>query len=83
MSEKGVIALLPLVLVIAAVAIVLYILVSQGIIKNPLPGNLPGIKQDPTVSLQTTYDNPFDQSSQYVNPFASYKNPFDSLTKAK
>lgn len=79
MREKGVIVLLPLILVLAAVAVVLYILVSQGIIKNPLPVSLPGTKQDPTVSLQTKYDNPFDQSSQYVNPFASYKNPFDGL----
>ena len=36
-------------------------------------------KIEPTVSLTKDYDNPFDKSTQYVNPFSEYKNPFDSL----
>lgn len=78
-SEKGVIHLaLPLFLVIIAIAA--FLLISSGIIKNPLK-NLPSqiLKQEPTVSLQTGYKNPFDKSAQYVNPFSAYKNPFDSL----
>lgn len=29
------------------------------------------------VQLKTEYSNPFDKKTQYVNPFSSYKNPFD------
>ncbi len=32
-----------------------------------------------SIKPQTEYDNPFDKTAQYVNPFSSYKNPFDSL----
>lgn len=33
--------------------------------------------QKPTVTLQTKFQNPFDKNSQYANPFAQYKNPFE------
>ena len=33
---------------------------------------------EPTVTLQTVVQNPFDKNSQYVNPFSGYKNPFDT-----
>lgn len=36
-------------------------------------------KQASTVAPKTEYDNPFDENTQYVNPFSSYKNPFDIL----
>lgn len=75
-NQKGVIALgIPLLLLII-VAVILYILISQGIIKTKVPA-LSGQKKEPTVSLQTKYDNPFD--GKFVNPFAGYKNPFDAL----
>ena len=32
-----------------------------------------------TIKLQTAYNNPFDKSTSYVNPFSSYKNPFDNI----
>lgn len=71
--EAGAIALtIPLLLIIG---VVLFLLVSQGIIKNPLKPS----SKEASAPLQTTYQNPFDKSSQYVNPFSSYQNPFDSL----
>lgn len=76
MNQKGVIHLaLPMVLIIAVVAAV--VLVTLGIIKNPLSGlNLPFLASQPRVDLKTEYKNPFDQKTQYVNPFETYKNPF-------
>ena len=32
-----------------------------------------------SVTLETEYNNPFDKKTQYVNPFAKNKNPFDEL----
>lgn len=37
--------------------------------------------KEPTVTLTKDYDNPFDKSTQYTNPFSEYKNPFDNLIK--
>ncbi len=82
MNQKGVIALVAPLLLLLIVAAVLFILISQKIIKNPLK-SLPGVRKEPTVSLQTQYQNPFDKNAQYVNPFASYKNPFDALKQTK
>lgn len=77
MHQKGIIALGVPVFIFLTLAIVL-ILVSLGVIKNPLKSLVPTNKE-PTVSLQTKYENPFDPNAQYVNPFNSYKNPFDNL----
>lgn len=78
-NQVGVIHLIPLLIVLVIVAIV-GLLLYQGVIKTPLNNVIPGNQsQQPEVSLQTQYQNPFDKSSQYVNPFSSYKNPFDSL----
>lgn len=71
MPQKGIALLIPLVLV-AAVALFFYLLISQGIITNPL-------SKEPIVKLKTEYKNPFAKGSQYVNPFSGYKNPFDNL----
>ncbi len=32
-----------------------------------------------TVELKTEYENPFAEETQYVNPFSTSKNPFDTL----
>lgn len=32
-----------------------------------------------SVSLKEEYNNPFDKSTQYVNPFGDRHNPFDEL----
>lgn len=83
--QKGAIALVipVLLLLLIAVAGVLYILISQGIIKGPSLPALPGVKKEPTVQLQKQYQNPFDKDAQYINPFTQYKNPFDALKQAK
>lgn len=36
-------------------------------------------KTEPAVPLKKDYQNPFDDKTQYVNPFTQNKNPFDSL----
>lgn len=30
----------------------------------------------PAVEIKTSYKNPFNKETQYVNPFDKYKNPF-------
>lgn len=71
-SEEGVIHLALPLLFLIILAVVAFLLMKN------LP-NLQSLKQEPTVSLQTGYKNPFDKSAQYVNPFSAYKNPFDSI----
>lgn len=80
-SEKGVLHLAALFVILILLGAGIFLLVSLGVIQNPLKklADLPGAKKEPTVSLQTSYKNPFDKSAQYVNPFASYKNPFDGI----
>ena len=64
---------IPIVLLVAIAAIAsAYVLLVLGVIKNPFPKEL-------KVPLTEVYQNPFDQNTQYVNPFSAYKNPFDSL----
>ena len=63
--------------------ILFVVLVGLGVgVYLVLNGKLavPGLKKssDPTVALQTVVKNPFDKTSQYVNPFSGYKNPFDT-----
>ncbi len=80
MNQRGVIALAAPILMLLIIAVVVFTLISQGLIKNPLKSvTLPGQSKEPTVSLQKQYQNPFDKSAQYVNPFSEYQNPFDSL----
>lgn len=55
-------------------AVVFYLLVVKGLVRNPLAP-----AQKPTVSLQSQYQNPFDKNTQYANPFSQYKNPFDTV----
>lgn len=63
---------LTLLLLSIAVIGVAYVLLALGIIRNPFEKEL-------KVPLSEVYQNPFDQKTQYVNPFSNYKNPFDSL----
>lgn len=73
MNQRGVIHLLPLVLIIAVIAAGIY-LVYSGIIKLP---SVPIFQKGTTkVDLKSEYKNPFDKKTQYVNPFNTYKNPF-------
>lgn len=79
MRQKGIIHLIPLeVIFVLIVAGAVFYVVSQGIVK--LPSSLTSLSQKgPKVELQTQYQNPFEKSSQYVNPFSGYKNPFDQV----
>ena len=78
MSEKGVVHLLPLLAILGLAALATFILVSKGVIPNPIPEQL-RLLQKPGVELKSQYTNPFKADTQYVNPFSQYKNPFDFL----
>ncbi|MBI2621866.1 MAG: hypothetical protein HYW63_04470 [Candidatus Levybacteria bacterium] len=47
--------------------------------KEPPATDTATVSKDSEIAPKTTYSNPFDKSTQYVNPFFSYKNPFDNL----
>lgn len=71
MNQRGVLHLLPLILIAAVV--IGAILVFTGKLKVP---SLPFGPKQPKVELKTEYKNPFDKKTQFVNPFDTYKNPF-------
>lgn len=77
MNQRGVVHLvLPLALLLI-IGAALFTLVYFGIIQNPLK-KIPGLGQkQPQVELKTQYKNPFKKDTQYVNPFDTYKNPFE------
>lgn len=76
MNQKGA-ALIVFFILVAAGAAVLITIFATGITKNPLTKLLK--TQEPSVVLAAEYKNPFDEETQYVNPFSEYKNPFDLL----
>ena len=71
-SSSGIIHLLPLILV-AGLLIVGAFLVARISLKTPTKDT------KASVQLRASYANPFEKDTQYVNPFASYKNPFDEI----
>lgn len=71
--KKRVFIIVPLLLLVVGIAVV--VPVFFGKVKNPL-SSVPFLQKKPTVSVKTDYKNPFDQETQYVNPFEEYKNPF-------
>lgn len=78
-SQKGVIHLIALLLLLLVIGAGLLVLIYTGTINNPLKhvpylGNLG--QGGPKVTLKSEYKNPFDKKTQYVNPFDKYKNPF-------
>lgn len=68
-SQKGIIHLLPLLLIVLVVVVVLGFLFIKGGVKTPFTS------KEPKIQLKSQYSNPFDKKSQYVNPFDSFKNP--------
>lgn len=73
--KKGVVHHTGLILIaiIAFWAVVLYILISKGVINLKTPFT----KKEPSkVELKTEYQNPFNKETQFVNPFDQTKNPF-------
>jgi len=62
------------VFLIAIITIILFII---GAFDRFLPSNLKSpLQKKAVVGLKTTYENPFDKKTQYVNPFQENKNPF-------
>ena len=57
----------------SAVAILLAVIFLVNSPSSPLQKI---VQKKPTVETKTTYKNPFDKNTQYVNPFKKYKNPF-------
>lgn len=83
-NQSGIVHLLPLLLIILIVSVV--ILLITGIIKNPFSKqglDKSSQKVKAGLTIQEDYKNPFDTSTQYLNPFATYKNPFESLKASK
>lgn len=73
MNQRGIIHLLPLVLVVVLIAAGIFAF-SKGFIKLP---SIPFFQKQLTkVELKKDYKNPFKKETQYVNPFDTYKNPF-------
>jgi len=73
---------------IALILMVLIVSVTVSIIATRLLGSTkaPSTSQSVTpasrtlpVDLKVEYENPFNKSSNYVNPFTSDENPFDEL----
>jgi hypothetical protein len=83
MKESGVIALVPL-LIIIIIGLVLAVFVYINLIGKvnlQITDSKPASTDKPeqVVSLKSEYKNPFEKDTQYVNPFSEYKNPFDNL----
>ena len=78
-AQVGIVHLVPLfVLAVVAAAAVGLILIYLGVIKNPI-SNVVKIPVQAQVDLKADYKNPLSKTTQYLNPFSSYKNPFDTL----
>lgn len=79
--KKGFAHLLLLLVILTLAAIVGYVLISRGIIKNPLTQTpskeIPNNEQN--INLKSEYENPFAKDTHYVNPFSDYKNPIDNI----
>lgn len=48
---------------------------------NKSISSLDSTQNQANVSLKSQYNNPFDKSTQYSNPFSVSQNPFDNLTQ--
>ncbi len=76
LSQKGSVALFLLPILIISVAVAAYFIYQTLITaKNKFTLQSEVL----AVELQKEYNNPFDKSAQYVNPFSTSKNPFDSM----
>jgi len=74
-TKKGFVHLLPIVLILVALIVGGYFLYTK--VLKPKT-------EAPKVQLHSTYENPFDKSAQYINPFVEFKDPFDTApTKSK
>lgn len=77
LKEKGSMLLIVL-LALVAIAGILFLLFSKN--PNLLPSQLTkSTTPTPTVSMEKKYDNPFEEKTQYQNPFSQTQNPFDNV----
>lgn len=78
--ERGIAHLLLIVLVVGVVgfALVFYFFFQKGSFPYKSVGS-GTFKTPPSSLLQEKYENPFDEKTQYQNPFSEYSNPFDNL----
>lgn len=79
MKEKGIVHLILVLVIVIVAAVAVFLLQNSG--KYSIPGlqNKQSTADKRSVSLKNDYQNPFDKNTQYINPFAVYKNPFDSV----
>lgn len=88
MSQKGGIALILIIIVVAGLGVgVYFISQNTGFFSNAGSAQItipsspsPLAKPIKTASSSAVYENPFEESETYSNPFEeSYENPFNSL----
>lgn len=72
-NQKGVIHLLPLLLILVLIGVALYFIFKD---KLNLPKTPFQTSSAPKITVKTEYKNPFKKENQYVNPFDEYKSPF-------
>lgn len=75
-------ALVFMVLLIAGVGMGVNYITRQNelLTSTPIPSpSVPTIGPQASVQLDVQYKSPFDEKTQYVNPFSEQKNPFDQL----
>lgn len=79
--KKYAIIVAAVVVIIAIIGIIsLLVLRPRDIKQAALPAPvLDRLAGGAAISLNEDYRNPFDQESQYVNPFSEFKSPFHSL----
>lgn len=69
--------------VVGVIAVVLVLIIAVFFSRRPggLKVPLLGGREPSAPELKKTYQNPFEKETQYVNPFAEFKSPFQSLQK--
>lgn len=71
-QQKGLAPIYLVLLIAAIIAALVYIVLSQGILKLPFRGKA----EEPIFNIKTEYQNPFRSTNQdegYVNPFENLK----------
>lgn len=79
--QYGIAAIVLVLMAVIIVGIVSVVLYTLGVVKLPgksIPKDTKSAS-DVQVELKKEYENPFDKSTQYQNPFSDYQNPFDQL----
>lgn len=67
------------VIVVGAAVVAIQVATGKRTLRSLLPKKLGGTVQQSKVELQQEYQNPFNQETQFINPFEKTKNPFRNL----